>query len=173
MHKSLQEMLEYLKLEFPKIEDKKLIKILFTLKSRSENFKYIWFSRKEAGKKFWISEWTLQKIIYYLRETWVLEFKWQIKIDNWLNFNKCNVYKISEDFKSYFDDLQFFIKKVFEYINPLEFMKKFFDFKFKNWIYSFKAKWQKYIIQTKWKFSWVIYWTIENKIINPYTLLET
>jgi hypothetical protein len=67
--------------------------------------------------------------------------------------------------------LEFFTKKIFEYINPLEFMKKFFSYKFKNWIYTFKVKWQKYIIQTKWKFAWVIYWTIENKIINPISLL--
>lgn len=171
-NKSLQELLDFLKEWFPKIQEKMLIKILFTLKARSEQFNSIWFSRKEAYK-FNMSEWTLQKIIYYLRNYWIIELVWQTKTKNFYDYQKCNVYKLSDNFKQLFKDLQFFTKKVFEYINPLEFMKKFFSYKFKYHKYEFKVNWLKYIIHTTWRFKNKIFWVEDNKIINPYTLLQT
>lgn len=168
MQSSLKEIIELLQEKFPKIKEKSLIKIIFTLKARHQQFKTIGFSRLEATK-FQIWEVTLQKIIYFLRNFWLLELTWTIIRTAWTHI--CNIYKLSDNFIRLFNDLEFYVKKVFEYINPLEFVKRFFFPKFKNWIYSFKVKWQKYLIQTKWNFAWVIYWTIENKIINPLSLL--
>ena len=170
MQSSLQELLDFMKVWFPKIQDKILIKILFTLKWRDKQYKNIWFSRLEASK-FNMSEWTLQKIIYFLRNNWIIEFIGQSKTKKQYDYQKCNIYKLSDNFKQLFYDIQTFAKKVFQYMNPLEFMKKYFSYKFKSWIYSFKVNGQKYIIQTRWKFAWVIYWTIENTIINPLSLL--
>ena len=168
MNTSLQEILELLQENFPKIESKSLIKIIFTIKARDSQFKKIWFSRYESYK-FWIWNDTLQRIIYFLRDFWLLEKTWTKIRNKWVH--TCNIYKLSDDFRQLFNELQFFTKKVFEYINPLEFMKKFFSYKFRFWIYTFKVNWQKYLIQTRWAYKDVIYWTVENKIINPLSLL--
>ena len=168
MQEEIKDILELLKENFPKIEERILIKVIFTLKARHSQYKSIGFSRCESDKfKCW--EATLQKIIYFLREYWLIEFTWRRLRSKWVYL--CNLYKLSDPFIDMFERLEFFTKSIFQYINPLEFMRKYFSYKFKSWIYSFKVKWQKYIIQTKWKYKWVIYWTLENKIINPYQLL--
>ena len=168
MQSSLQEIIDLLQERFPKVKEKSLIQIIFALKARHQQFKTIGFSRSEHGS-FNIWEKTLQRIIYFLREFWILELKNKILRTSWEHL--CNIYELSKNFVHLFEELEFYSKKVFEYINPLEFVKKLFSYKFKNWIYSFKSNWQKYIIQTKWSFAWVIYATLDNKIINPLSLL--
>jgi hypothetical protein len=50
MNKNLQEILEVLKEQFPKVSEKTLIKIIFTLKARNEQFENIGISRLESSK---------------------------------------------------------------------------------------------------------------------------
>lgn len=71
---NLQEILQLLQDSFPKVSQKTLIKIIFTLKARESQFWLIGFSRYESDK-FNIWERTLQKIIYFLRDFWLLEYK--------------------------------------------------------------------------------------------------
>lgn len=168
---NLQEILELLQENFPKINREIFIKIIFTLKSRAEKFEFIWFSRKEFEKfKIWESK--LQEIIYFLRDFWILEKIWTKVITPKWNTSRhnCNLYKVSSFFKNLLDSLEFFTKNIFEYVNPLEFVKKFFNPKFKYWLYKFEVNWNKYFINTKWKFSGKIFWLSENKIINPLKL---
>ena len=174
MHQNLQEILELLQEEFPKVKEKSLIKIIFSLKSRVSLYSNwnIGFSRTEYVN-FGLSEATLQKIIYFLRDYWILEKVWIKKITpkNPTEFKYCNIYKIADFFLDLLKDLEFFTRKVFEYINPIEFMRKYFKFTFKYWLYKFKHNWNRYYINTKWKFKNVIFWETEQKIINPLFLL--
>ena len=171
-NRNLQEILELLQDSFPKVSQKTLIKIIFTLKARESQFWLIGFSRYESDK-FNIWERTLQKIIYFLRDFWLLEYK-QKKLRTKWDF-LCNIYTLSSDFVEMFRSLEFFTKKIFEYLDPIIFMKRFFSYKLdlKKKCYKFKINWNRYIIQTKWKFKWKIYWIEENKIINPFDLLKT
>lgn len=169
---SLQDILEFLQENFPKINKEIFIKIIFSLKSRAEKFEFIWFSRKEFEKfKIWESK--LQEIIYFLRDFWILEKIWTKVITPNGNTSRhnCNLYKISDFFKKLLDNLEFFTKNIFEYVNPLEFAKKYFSPKLKYWLWKFKVNWNRYFINTKWKFSWKIFWESENKIINPLVLI--
>lgn len=167
---NLQEIVELLKEYFPRVKDKTLIKIVFTIKARDSQFKTIWLSRYEANK-FWVWETTLQKIINFLKEFWILEFAWTRLRNKWTHI--CNYYLLSEDFKSLFSSLKMFIKKTFEYIDPIVFMKRFLSYTYdtSTKTYKFKVNWNRYIIKTTWRFKWKIYWIEENKIINPLTLI--
>lgn len=166
---TLQEIQELIQEHFPKISVKSITKIIYTIKARSERFARVWFSRLEASS-FWIWETTLQRIIDFLREFWLLEYQWRVLRKKWVHY--CNVYTISEDFKNLFKELEFFVKKTFRYIDPIIFMKRFFQYKkVSTHRYVFKANWNRYIINLTWRFKWVIYWVEENKIINPYELL--
>lgn len=171
-NKTLQEILELLQEHFPKVPQKSLIKIIFSLKARDSQFDLIWFSRYESNK-YWIWEQTLQRIIYFLRDFWLLELKWKRIRSKGVYL--CNIYKLSNDFVEMFRSLEFFTKKIFEYLDPIIFMKRFFSYKLDNKekCFRFKVNWNKYIIAFKWRFAWKIYWIEENKIINPYDLMRT
>jgi len=170
MNSSLQEILELLQDNFPKIKQRILIKIIFMLKWRNNQYKNIGFSRYEASK-LWLSQPTLQKIIYFLRDFWILEYKWKVLRTKW-DF-LCNIYNLSQDFISLFNDLEFFVKKTFQYIDPIVFMKQMFTYTYDKVTkcYKFKVNWYKYLISTRWRFAWKIFWLSENKIINPYSLI--
>lgn len=170
MQSNLKEILDLLQDKFPKVKEKTLIKIIFTIKARNNQFKSIGFSRCEADE-FNIWEKTLQNIIYFLRDFWILELKWRKLRSKWTYL--CNIYNLSQDFIKLFDSLEFFAKRVFEYIDPIIFMKRFFSFKFDNKekCYKFKVNWNRYIIAIKWRFANKIYWIEENKLINPFSLL--
>lgn len=170
MQTNLQEILELLKDNFPQVSDRTLIKIIFTLKARDSQFDKIWLSRYESDS-FNVWQQTLQRIIYFLRDYWILEYTWKRIRSKWTYL--CNLYKLNDNLVQIFRDLEFFSKKMFEYINPLVFMKRYFSYKFRYWIYTFKINWHKYIIQTRWPYRDVIYWIHEDKIINPYELLQT
>lgn len=170
---NLQEILELLQQNFPKVPEKSLIKIIFSLKARDSQFDFIWFSRLECGK-YWIWEQTLQRIIYFLRNFWLLELKGKRLRSKGTYL--CNIYKLSDDFVEMFRSLEFFTKKIFEYIDPITFMKRFFSYKLDNIqkCYRFKDKeWNKYLIALKWRFAGKIYWLTQDKIINPYELMQT
>jgi len=50
MQEELKDILELLKENFPKIEERILIKVIFTLKARHSQYKSIGFSRCESDK---------------------------------------------------------------------------------------------------------------------------
>lgn len=161
-------MIEDLREIFPNISQKQLWKLLLTLKCRYKTFDRVWISRKEATR-FWLSERQLQAFIVYLRNIWILELIWRAKASNGF---LCNVYKIGKEFISLFDNINWFVKKAFKYLNPLEFVKSNFRYKTRYWKLEFKHNGNKYIIHRKGRFKDKIYWIIENKIINPYMLIN-
>ena len=172
---NLQEILELLQEQFPKVKEKTFIKIIFALKSRNDLY-WNWnigLSRLESDD-FSVWEATLQKIIYFLRNFWIIEKVWERKITTRDKKEErlCNIYKIADFFLSMLNELEYFSKHIFEYINPTEFVRKYFKPILKYWLYKFKVNWNRYYINTKWKFRWVIYWESENKIINPLELLN-
>lgn len=172
---NLQEFHDLLKDEFPKVESKKLYKILFSIQARLRDFWDIGFSRYEYDK-FQVSEKTLRNIIEYLRAFWILEFShttMSTKKARILNrdFQKCNVYKVSEDFKEMIESFVRFCKKTFEYLDPIVFMKRYTQYIEKRLYYSFKIAWVKYKIHKWWPFKWKIFDCANCKIINPYDLL--
>lgn len=173
MNDNLQLLHSFIKETYPKLEDRKIIKIIFSIKARLQ-FTDLWISRYEATK-FWVSERTMRWIISLLRNYWLLILVWKKKSTSYLwkkEWRLCNIYKMSDSFIDMFHSLEFFAKKMFEYIDPLTFIKTYFRVKFKRWIYKFELNWNYYQVATRWKFMWKIYWFTENKIINPYELLK-
>lgn len=174
MNQSLTEILELLKDNFTRTNEKVFIKLIFSLKSRENKFwnSQIWLSRKEY-LDYWVSETQLQEIIYFLRDYWIIKKVWTRKINpkNPTEFKYCNIYEISDYFLSLLNELEFFAKKVFEYINPIVFMQKYFTYTFKYWLYRFKHLWLHYIINTKWNYKNKLLCCEDMKIINPLSLI--
>jgi len=167
MQNNLQEILELLQEQFPKISSKSLIKIIFSIKARDRDFDYIWLSRYEWDK-FWVSQLQLRNIIEFLRDFWILEKVWMRKRKDKLFL--CNYYKIADEYVDIFRELEYFIKKAFDYIDPLNFVKTFFRAKLKWGYYTFKYNGNKYQLATRGRFKNVIYSIADNKIVSPYTL---
>lgn len=168
MNKILIDFIDFFKLQFPKIDEKKLIKIIFTLKARNEKYWDIWFSRLES-QNFWLSEFTLSKIINFLVENEILIKKGK-KLRKERDFY-CNIYILSDSFIQLFNDLKFFGQKVFEYIDPIVWMNRFVNFIEKRKKFNFEVKWKKYFIPKTWRFKGKIYSIDDNKIISPSTLI--
>lgn len=174
MQNNLKEILELLKENFTRTNEKVFIKLIFSLKSRETIYwnSNIWLSRKEY-LDYWVSETQLQEIIMFLRDYWIIQKVWTRKINSKSSekFKYCNIYKIADYFLEMLKELEFFSKKVFEYINPIVFMQKYFKFTFKYWLYKFKHNWLHYIINTKWKYRNKLLCCEDRKIINPLSLI--
>lgn len=175
MQPNLQEFHNLLQEKFPKIDSKVIYQILFSIHGRLKKHQKIGFSRYEY-EKFWVSEKQLRAVIDYLRDFWVLEFSHTTMSTNKKriinrDFQKCNVYDVSESFREMILSFQKFIKNTFEYVNPIVFMKNHFKYKQTPRHFIFKHNGVKYIISKFWKFSGVIFDTSTKKIINPLTLL--
>ena len=172
MQGNLQELHDLIQDAFPKIESRVILKILFSIKERLSKYEYVWFSRYED---FGISEKKLRGIIEYLREFWILELSHTTistkkkRLLNW-DIVKCNVYTIPKQFKEMFLSFERFVRKTFEYINPITFMKTHFSYIEKRAFYAFKLHWVKYKIHKRWKFAGKIFDTSEKKIVNPLLL---
>lgn len=165
MQQSLQELHEFIKEWFPKLQDKVIYKIIFSIKERLTKFKYVGLSRYED---FWISERRLRQVIDYLRNYWILVYH-----HTTLSKKKerlCNAYTIWEWFIEMFKSLERFTKNPFVYFNPLDILKHF-QYKEKRYGLIFKVRWVKYIIPKLGKFAWKIYSTGTNTIVNPYELI--
>lgn len=161
--------------EFPKVESNKIYKILFSIQARLKKHTQIGLSRYEYDK-FWVSQKTLRNIIEYLRDFWVLEFSHSTLSTNKKrvinkDFQKCNVYNVSESFQEMILSFQRFIKKTFEYIDPIVFMKRYFKYIEKRTFYKFKHNSRTFIISKKWRFQWVILDTQDMRIVSPLSLL--
>jgi len=176
MNNNLQELYDFIYDAFPWIESKVIYKVLFCIQARLTKFNYIWFSRYEAYK-FGISERKLRAIIQHLRDYWVLECEWMTlstnteRLISW-NYQKCNIYTIPEEFAQMFKSFWKFVKNVFEYINPILFMQRYFAYKEKSTYYSFSHKGIKYKIHKRGNFKWVIFDCMNKRIVNPYELLK-
>jgi hypothetical protein len=156
-------MLQTIQENFPNLTEKKIKKLLYCLKNRNRKYQRVWISRIECTK-FWISERQLQKFINFLRDKWFLIFEKHKKLVQWFY---CNVYRLSQFFRNELEKIRDYVKKQFEYINPLVFMKNHFNFTVKYWIYTFKIDWNKYKINTRGRFKDKIFSCFENKIVNP------
>jgi len=176
MQTNLQEFYELLKQEFPDLSNSSIYKILFSILERlKKHGNNIWFSRYEY-EKFWVSEKKLRNIIEYLRDIGILEFSHTALSTNEKRLLrkeifKCNVYKVSENFINMILSFQRFIKKTFEYIDPIAFMKQNFKYKEKVRYFKFKHNWNHYVINKYWKYKWVIYCGETNSIVSPLSLL--
>jgi len=174
MNSTIKDILELLQQNFTRTNEKVFIKIIFSLKSRESIYwnSNIWFSRKEFSE-YWISEEQLYKIIKFLRDYWIIEKVGirKIKPKDIKEFKYCNLYKIADYFLKMLKELEFFEKKVFEYINPIIFMQKYFSYTFKYWLYKFKHNWYHYLINTKWNFKNKLFCCEDHKIINPLSLI--
>lgn len=152
---------------FPNFTEKKIWKILITIKARYKTYGTIGISRLEASR-FGTSERQMQYFIDYLRESEAIRKLTMVKCKN--NAFKCNVYTLSEWFIAWLNEVKDFIKKEFKYINPVTYVKSKFTIK-KEWSkLKFKVNWNRYIIHTRWKFKNVIYDVWNNCITNPTTL---
>lgn len=156
-------MLQTLQSNFPNLTERKIKKLLYCLKYRNEKYNRVWLSRIECTK-FGISERQLQNFINFLREKWFLIFEKHKKMLKWFY---CNIYRVSQFFRNELQKLRNFVKKQFEYINPLEFMKNHFDYQIKCWVYKFKVDWNTYKVSTKGRFTNKIFSCSENKIVSP------
>lgn len=168
MDQNLINLLSFFKNEFPKIQEKKLLKIIFTLKSREEKYWVIGFSRLESPK-FWLSEASLRKIINFLIKNEILVFFWK-RLRKEKDFY-CNVYTIWWKFNKIFKEIKFFAKKIFNYFDPILILN-YVSFKEKRKKYIISHKWANFIIQKTWKFKNKIYSCEDNCIIDPNLLLN-
>ncbi len=149
------------------LTERKIWKLLLTLKTRYKKYKVIWISRLEAVR-FGTSERQLQNFIYYLRNFWYIEKIRMVKGNN--NCFKCNVYSLSDVLIEFLKDIKDYVKKTFEYINPIEYVKARFTLKKKYNKLKFKVNWNRYIIHLRGKFMNVVYDVWNNCIINPLEL---
>ena len=161
-------MIEELKDIFPKLTERKIYRLLLTIKARYNKYKVIGISRLEATR-YGTSERQLQSFIDYLRESWAIEKIDMVKCKN--NAFKCNIYNLSEWFINWLQEVKDFVKKTFKYINPLDFVKARFPYKIKNGKLKFEVNWDRHIIHLRGRFKGVIYSLNEDKIINPQRLI--
>lgn len=160
-------MIQELKDIFPHLTERKIWKILLTIKFRYIKYGTIGFSRLEATR-FGTSERQLQAFINYLRDIWAITKDWMVLA--LATGRKCNVYSLSTWFIEWLKEVKDFVKKTFEYIDPVAYVKARFIVK-KEWSkLKFKVSWNRYIIYLRWKFKNVIYDVWNNSIIAPYLL---
>lgn len=150
----------------PKLTERKIYRLLLTIKARYIKYGKIWISRLEATR-YWTSERQLQSFIDYLRDSEAIK---KIGMTQCNNGFKCNVYSLAEWFKKWLEEVKDFVKKTFEYINPTAYVKARFNCKIKYWKIKFKVNWNRYIIHTRWRFKNVIYDIWNDCIINPLEL---
>ena len=150
---------------FPKFSEQKIWKILLTIKARNKTYWTIGLSRLEATR-FGISERQMQNFINYLRNSKAIK---KIRMA-YTNGFKCNVYSVSKWFVEWLEEVKDFVRNVFEYINPTEYVRSRFTVK-KEWgKLKFKVNWNRYIIHLRGNFKDVIYDVWNNCIINPLKL---
>jgi hypothetical protein len=142
MQDNLKEFHDFIQQAFPKVKSPSIYKILFSIQARIKNFEEIGLSRYEYDK-FQVSERTLRGIIELLRDYGILEYSQTIISTNQKriinrDYQKCYTYTVSNEFKEMFLSFERFCKNVFEYINPIEFMKKYLRYTEKNSFYFFK-----------------------------------
>ena len=161
-------MINELSDKFPNITERKVWRILLTIKFRYMKYGTIGISRLESVR-FWISERQLQKFIKYLRDIKAIK---KVKSRFTQNWFKCNVYSVFKWFSEWLKEVREYVKKKFEYIDALDYVKGKFATK-KEWSkIKFKVNWDRYIIHTRWKFKNVIYDVWNNCIINPLNLFK-
>lgn len=161
-------MISELKDIFPNLTERKIWKILLTIKFRYIKHGTIGISRLEATR-FGTSERQLQAFIKYLREIEALRM---VKSAITKTGFKCNVYSLAGWFSDGLKEVKEFVKKTFEYINPVAYVKANFAIK-KEWSkLKFKVNWNRYIIHLRWKFKNVIYGVAEKRIISPLLLIN-
>jgi hypothetical protein len=161
-------MIEEFKDIFPRLTSRQIWRLLLTIKLRYKTYGKLWLSRLEASN-YWISERQMLKFIDYLRDTKAIEkIGMTISKNNWM---KCNVYSIWKWFLNWLNKVKEYIKKTFEYVDPISYVKARFQTKTKYWKLSFKVNWNKYIIHLRGDFKNVIYDVWNNCIINPLTLI--
>jgi len=158
-------MIQELQDIFPRFTEQKIWKILLTIKARYKKHGVIGLSRLEAAR-FGTSERQMQTFINYLKQTKAIK---KIRMACVHGF-KCNVYSISKWFAEWLEDVKDFVRNVFEYINPTEYVKARYVIKREWWKLKFKVEWNRYIIHLRWKFKNVIYDVWNNCIINPIEL---
>lgn len=110
----------------------------------------------------------MNKLISFMVDMWIIEYKWKRKAKQYF----CNVYSLWEEFLKDFLGIKSFIKKAFEYINIVDFVKSNFNTVTKWWRIIFKHNGNKYIVQRTGRFKDKIYWITEDQIINPYLLIN-
>ena len=150
---------------FPKFTEQKIWKILLTIKARYKKHGVIGLSRLEAAR-FGISERQMQNFINYLRNSKAIK---KIRMA-YTNGFKCNVYSVSKWFSEGLEEVKDYVRKVFEYINPTEYVKARFTVKKEGGKLKFKVNWNRYIIHLRGNFKDVIYDVWNNCIINPMKL---
>jgi len=160
-------MVTELKKNFPNLSENQIWKLLLTIKARYKTYTVIGISRLEAIR-YWMSERQLQSFINFLRESKALNKIRMIKCKK--NAFKCNVYRLSEWFIEWLNEIKDFVKKTFTYIDPTNYVKSRFSYKIKYWKIKFKVNWNRYIIHQKWRFKNVIYDVWNNCIISPLLL---
>ena len=91
-------------------------------------------------------------------------------VKSFRNVFKCNVYSLKKWFSDLLEEVREFVKKEFEYIDPILYVKSRFSCKQKYGKIKFEVAGNKYIIHLRGKFKWKIYWVSEKVIINPLKL---
>ena len=162
-------MIEELKDIFPKLTEKKIYRLLLTIKARYKKYKVIGISRLEATN-YWTSERQLQSFIDFLRDNWAIKKISMAKCKK--NAFKCNVYSLWTWFIEWLEEVKDFVLKTFKYVNPITYVKARFTTKTVWSKLKFKVSWDRYIIHLRWKFKNVIYDVWNNCIINPLKLWE-
>lgn len=166
-------MIQELQDIFPKFTEQKIWKILITIKTRYVKYGTIGISRLEASR-FWTSQRQMQAFITYLRQIRALRKK---RMAIAINGFKCNVYSLAGWFVEWLEEVKSFVKKVFTYINPVEYVKAKFTYKQDRYNIKFDYNWEKYYIPLRGRFKWkifsVLWWNNGNwKLINPLTLTK-
>jgi len=152
---------------FPRMTERKIWKILLTIKFRYKTYWTIGLSRLEASR-FGTSERQMQAFIRYLRDINAINKVWMI-MALWTG-RKCNVYSLSLWFIEWLEEVKDFVKKVFTYIDPVAYVKSKFKVKRKYWILKFKVDGERYQISERGRFKGKIYDIANNCIINPLSL---
>jgi len=161
-----QELLEQLLSEFPRIDQSAMFSILRSIKARSDTYKLIWLSRLECDK-YWISQRQMHNLIQYLKDYWYISYerktlpKWKVHL--------CCMYSLSDIFSNFLFDLFNKVKKVYQRIDVIAFIKQNFNHKKTIWFITFKYSWIKYRVNLFWRYKHMIYDTRNNCIINPIT----
>lgn len=176
----MQDFINEINWEIPKISKRTVFKILVWLKLRYKKYSKIWLWKRD-WEKFNISERQMTYFIDLLIQTWHLLIDWETRTKKWF---LCRVFKLSDYLKEELfklkdkvftkvDNLSERVKKWESENNTIDYIKNnFWFYKEKIWKKWFKYNGVIYVIPTKWEYENKIFDTTQNKIFTLFNFIK-
>ncbi len=176
----MQNFIDEINSEIPKISKKNIFKLLMKLKWRFKKYNKIWLGKRD-WQNYWISTRQMTYFIDLLINTWHLIENWKTRTkDNFI----CRTFKLSKylieelsKLKDYVltkvENLSDRIKKWEDQNDCVNYIKNNYGFyKEKSRKKWFKVDWLIYVIHTYWNYENMIFDTTQNKVFTLFNFIK-